>query len=456
MYDVIVLGGGPGGYLAAERAAQAGLKTLCIEDTHLGGTCLNEGCIPTKTLLHSAKLYAHAARGEVYGVRAGELTIDHSAVIDRKDRVVAALVGGVSKTLKSCGAEVISQRGTLLGREGEGIAVRAGEEVYSARHVILATGSSCLVPPIPGLREGLADGSVVTNREMLQLRRPPRRLTVLGGGVIGLEMASYYQMTGTQVTVVEMLDHIGGPNDRDLTKILLRNYRRDGMKVELSARVTAVDAAGVHCRRQDEDFTVEGDLVLLALGRRPNTAGLGLEQAGVLVERGAVVTDSAMRTNVPGIYAVGDINGKFMLAHTAYREAEVAVHTILGKTDTMRYDAVPSVLYTVPELASVGMTEEEARAAGRDAAVVRIPMQFSGRYLAENEGGDGICKLVFDRRRDTLLGAHVLANSASEFIVAAAMAIEMELRAADLQEIIFPHPTVSEILREAACRYQNA
>lgn len=452
-YDLIVIGGGPGGYLAAERAGQAKLKVLCIEEQHLGGTCLNEGCIPTKTLLHSGKLFAHARYSEAYGVHVERATLDHSAVIDRKEKVIQTLVSGVAAGLKASHVEVVDARGVITGRGAEGYTVEAGGTVYTAKNLIIATGSSCAVPPIPGLKEGLTSGFVLTNREALELRQLPQRLAVLGGGVIGLEMATYYAMADVETTVVEMMDHIGGPSDRDMVKILQKNCEAEGMHFLLKARVTEIKDGTVVYEQDGKTCELLADKVLLSIGRKPNSAGIGLENIGVLMERGAVVTDERMQTNVPGVYAVGDVNGKAMLAHTAYREAEVAVNNILGKRDRMRYHAIPSVLYTVPELSSVGETEESARAKGYDVKVVKIPMGYSGRYIAENEGGDGICKLVFDKAHGTLLGAQALANYSSEFIIAAGICMELELTAADMREIVFPHPTVAEILREAVCKY---
>lgn len=452
-YDLIVLGGGPGGYLAAERAGQAGLKTLCIEDQHMGGTCLNEGCIPTKAMLHSAKLYAHAADSACYGVSAEHVQVDHSAVIERKERVIQTLVGGVRSAMKACKVEVVSGRGVISGAVPDGYEIQVGQSRFTAKNLIIATGSVSVSPPIEGLQESLASGFAVTNRELLSTRQAPKRLVVVGGGVIGLEMASYYQMTGSDVTVVEMLDHIAGPCDKDLVQLLQKNYVRDGMKFELNARVNAIKDGKVLCQRGGETFALEADLVLVALGRRPNSSGIGLEKIGVFVEHGAVRTDNQMRTNIPGVYAVGDVNGKHMLAHTAYREAEVAVHTILGEKDAMSYRAIPSVLYTVPELSSVGLTEEEAKAQGLDIAVVKIPMAYSGRYVAENEKGDGIFKLVIDRKLRTIIGAQAFANYSSEFIAIIGVLIELAVPIDLVKKQVFPHPTEAEIIREAACQF---
>ncbi len=449
VYDLIVLGGGPGGYLASERAAHAGMKVLCVEKASLGGVCLNEGCIPTKTLLYSAKLYDGAAHGDKYGVSAQGLSLDHGKVMARKNKVVKLLVGGVRAALKDKGAEVVNGEGTVVGRAAEGFEIAVGEGKYLGKRLLIATGSVSVVPAIPGLREHMESGLVVTNTELLTIDHIPEKLTVIGGGVIGLEMASYFCSAGSEVTVIEMLDHIAGANDKDLTAILQKNYEKKGMKFLLSARVTEVTDAGVKYESNGETCLAEADCVLLSIGRRANTAGVGLESIGAATERGAVITDEKMRTNVEGVYAAGDVNGKSMLAHTAYREAEVAVNTMLGIEDRMDYRAVPSVIYTNPELASVGETEQTAAEKGLKVQVVKLPMRFSGRYLAENEGGDGVCKLIVDPAAKVVLGAQVLANYASEFIVTAAAFIEAGMTLDQIKKVIFPHPTVSEILREA-------
>jgi dihydrolipoamide dehydrogenase len=449
VYDLIVLGGGPAGYLASERAGHSGMKVLCVEKRNVGGVCLNEGCIPTKTLLYSAKLLDGAAHGDKYGVTCEGLSIDHAKVVARKDKVVKTLVAGVKSTLKANGVELISGDGAVTGKNDEGFTVRAGEETYTGKRLLIATGSSPAVPPIPGLKEGLASGFVLTNREILDLKEKPGSLAVIGGGVIGLEMASYFTSIGTKVTVIEMLDHIAGENDPDLVKLLQKSYEKKGMAFHLESRVTEVKEDGVAFEKNGEKQFVQADKVLLSIGRRANTAGIGLETIGVFMERGAVVTDEHMKTNIPGVYAAGDVNGKSMLAHTAYREAEVAVNNMLGKKDVMRYNAIPGVIYTNPELSSVGETEFTAAKKGLDFDVVKVPMRFSGRYLAENEGGDGIAKLVIDRKTKTILGAQALANYSSEFIVVCGTFIELQLTLDDIKEIVFPHPTVCEIIREA-------
>ena len=454
MFDLIVLGGGPAGYLAAERAGRAGMNVAVVEERSLGGVCLNEGCIPTKTLLYSAKLYDGARNGQKYGVTANDIQLDHAQVVKRKDKVVRSLVAGVKAQMKAHKVTVVSARGVIAGKTPQGFEVKAGDQVLAGKRLLITTGSVPAVPPIPGLKEGLERGFVLTNREILTLTEKPERLTIIGGGVIGLEFAGYFNSIGTQVTVVEMLDHIAGETDRDLTNLFQKDMQSRGVVFELGARVTGVGEGDVRFEREGKEHTVPADKVLLSIGRRPNTRDIGLEAIGVYLERGAVVTDDHMRTNIPEVYAAGDVNGRSMLAHTAYREAEVAVNHMLGVRDAMRYNAIPAVIYTNPEIASVGETEATAQAKGLPFKAVQLPMQYSGRYQAENEGGRGIMKLLVDTRSEQVLGVHVLANHSSEFIVAAASYVELGLTLDQIKRLVFPHPTVAEIIREAVFQYE--
>ena len=356
IYDLIVLGGGPAGYNAAERAGKAGLKTVVIEKRALGGVCLNEGCIPSKSLLYSGKIFDYAHHGDLYGVTVTGASIDQKKVIERKNRVVKTLVSGIGSKMKKAKVKVVDAEGYIEGRDENGFNVKAGGEVYTGKQMLIATGSMPVVPPIPGLRENLETGFVMTNREILDLTEIPGELVVIGGGVIGLEMASYFNSVGSHVTVIEMLDHIAGPTDQGISKILLGNYTKKGVDFKLSCKVTAVGDGKVTFEENGKTQSVKADKVLCSIGRRAVTQGYGLENLNVALDRGAIITDEFMKTNVAGLYAAGDVNGKIMLAHTAYREGEVAVNNILGKRDRMRYNAIPSVIYTNPEVGSVGET----------------------------------------------------------------------------------------------------
>jgi len=448
IYDLIIIGGGPGGYLAAERAGQAGLSVLLFEKRALGGVCLNEGCIPSKALLNSAKIADYAKHGNKYGVIAGNVSIDHKAVVKRKDKVVKTLVAGVSMKMKKNNVTVVKYEAVIEGRSADGFIVKAGDEEYTGKRLIIATGSVPSMPPIPGLHEGYKNGFVLTNREILDITEIPGRLVIIGGGVIGLEMASYFNSAGSNVTVIEMLDHIAGPTDREVSTILLNSYKKKGVDFRLSAKVTEITDNEVIFETQEGRQSVPFDKVLVSIGRRPLTEGLGLEKIGVETERGRIKTDEYMRTNIPGVYAIGDVNGVSMLAHTAYREAEVCISNILGKRDIMRYNAIPSVIYTNPEVGCVGETEESAKDKGLDVEIFKLPLTYSGRYVAENAEMDGIVKVIMHKKYRTILGVHMIGSYASEIIYGAAMMIENEMRVEDVRQIVFPHPTVGEVLKE--------
>ncbi len=449
IYDLMVIGGGPAGYVAAERAGHAGLSVLLIEKRALGGVCLNEGCVPSKTFLNSAKMFEHAKHGEAYGVTCENPKLDHAKVVERKNKVVNMLVSGVKAQMRANKVTVVEDEAFIEGRTAEGFCVKTSKETYCSKRLLICTGSSAVVPPIEGVAEGIKDGFVLTNREILDLTEVPKQLVIVGGGVIGLEMASYFNIAGSEVTVVEMLDKIAGPTDAEISAILKKNYEKQGVHFKLSAKVTKVTQNSVVFEKDGKTEEVPADKVLLSIGRRANIKGYGLENLGVLTDRGGIVTDCYGRTNVAEVYATGDVNGRSMLAHTAYRESEVAVNHILGKKDVMRYQAIPAVIYSNPEVGSVGETEATAKEKGREIKIGKVSMNFSGRYVAENEGGDGICKVIVDKATDALIGCHMIGSYASEIIVSAGIMIENEMRVSDIKEIVFPHPTVSEIIREA-------
>jgi len=454
MYDLAIIGGGPGGYVAAERAGAAGLSVILFEKRELGGVCLNEGCIPTKTLLYSAKVFDYTRHADKYGVNVDASSIDFGAIFKRKQKVVKKLVGGVRAQMKNAQVEVVKGEAVIQGKAGDAFSIAAGEAAYEARNLLICTGSEAAVPPIPGLREGLG-GVVVTNREILALEEQPASLVVIGGGVIGMEFASFFNSIGTKVTVVEMLPKILGPLDDEISAMLQAQYAKKGVDFHLNCKVVAVegndvvyeDSEGNTCR-------VTGDKILVSVGRRANFQGIGLENIGVELALNpagrpyGIRVDEKMRTSVPNVYAAGDVTGFSMLAHTASREGEVAVNTILGQEDRMCYDAIPGVVYTNPEVAGVGLTEAEAAKKGLDYTVLKLPMAFSGRFVAENERGEGLCKVIVDAKNHEVLGVHMLGNPCSEMIHSACIAIEKRMTVEGLKQVIFPHPTVSEILKE--------
>ena len=453
MHDLAIIGGGPGGYVAAERAGAAGLSVVLFERKELGGVCLNEGCIPTKTLLYSAKVYNYALQGDHYGVSVENPSFDYGRIVERKNKVVRKLVGGVKAKMKGAKVEVVKADAVIKGRGAEGITIEAGGQEYQVRNLLICAGSEAAVPPFPGLKE--AGDVIVTNREILSLTERPKELVVIGGGVIGMEFAAFYNTLGTKVTVVEMLPKILGPLDNEISSMLQGIYAKRGIDFCLNCKVTGIEGNKVVYLDPDgKECRVSGDKILVSVGRRANINGYGLESLGVdmLLNRGGkpcgIKVDEHMRTNIPNVYAAGDVTGFSMLAHTASREGEVAVNNILGKKDVMRYNAIPGVVYTNPEVAGVGLTEEEAKAKGIDYKVVKLPMAYAGRFVAENEGGEGVCKIIVGARYHEVLGVHMLGNPCSEMIHSACIAIEQEMTVEQLKEVVFPHPTVSEIIKE--------
>ncbi len=449
MYDLIILGGGPAGYNAAERAAHGGLKTLVIEERALGGVCLNEGCIPTKTLLYSAKIYDYAKHSADYGVTFGSASIDHNFVVERKNKVVKQLVSGIGAKLKKAGVEVVNATAAIKERNAEGFVVTAADKEYVGKQLLICTGSSAAIPPIDGLKDSLASGFALTNREVLDLKEIPKTIVVVGGGVIGLEMASYFNSVGSKVYVLEMLDHIAGATDGEISKMLQKEYASRGVEFILGAKVTSIKDKAVSYEKDGKISKLDADYALVSIGRRPRTQGIGCENIGLKLERGAIVTNEYGKTNVPGVWAAGDVNGKSMLAHTAYREGEVCINNILGKKDRINYNSIPSVIYANPEVASVGETAESCKAKGLDVKIDTVTLKYSGRYVAENEHGNGVVKIITDKAHNNIIGVHMYGTYASEIIYGAAMMVETEMRVTDVQKLVFPHPTVCEVIREA-------
>ena len=427
--------------MAAEKAAKGGMSVVLFEMRELGGVCLNEGCIPTKTLLYSAKMLDQANHADRYGVNVADASLDFASVMKRKDKVVKKLVGGVKVRMRNAAVDVIREKACIEGAIDGGFSIKAGENTYEAEKILICTGSEASVPPIPGLADSDA---VVTNREILSLGEVPSTLVVIGGGVIGMEFASFFNSIGTEVTVIEMLPKILGPMDDEISAMLQAQYAKKGVQFHLSCKVTAIEGNEVvYETPEGETCRTQGDKILLSVGRRANIRGFGLENIGVAMERGIKVNEK-METSVPGVYAAGDVTAFSMLAHTASHEAEVAVSNMLGIPATMSYNAIPGIVYTNPEVAGVGITEQEA---GADVKVLKLPMAYSGRFVAENERGEGLCKVLVGPD-DKVLGVHMLGNPCSEIILSAAMAISRGLSVKELLEVVYPHPTVSEILKE--------
>lgn len=440
-YDLAIIGGGPAGYVAAERAGHRGLRVLLAEHDHLGGVCLNRGCVPSKTMLHSAKLYQYATHGDVYGIKAENVQFDFGPLQARKTKIIDQLRKGIGQLMKKSKVDV-RQAPARLAPDG-GVIVDG--ETIAANNILIATGSSPAKPPIPG-----ADlPGVVDSTGILECREAPKQLVIIGGGVIGCEFACFFGSIGVPVTVIEMLPEICPAVDAELARMLRRELAKKNVTFHLNAKVEAITADAVKFSVNGETQTVERDLVLMATGRTPNVADLGLEASGVDHDRRGIRIDDRCATNVPGIWAAGDVTGRVWLAHAASRMGEVVVNNLTGTSDHMRYHAVPGVVYTTPEIATAGWTEEAARAQGWPVKTAKWPMTANGRYLAEHEDERGVVKVVIREDTRALVGVHLLGAACSEMIYGAASMIEMEMRVDEIKDLVFPHPTVSEVIRDA-------
>lgn len=444
IYDIAIIGGGPAGYTAAERAAAGGLKTVLFEKKAIGGVCLNEGCIPTKTLLYSAKLWDNMKGAAKYGISVPEgPAFDMKKIIDRKNKIVKKLTGGVKMTVTSYGATIVEQEAVIVGEQDERFRISAGGELYEVTYLLVCTGSDTVIPPIPGLSEI----DYWTSKEALESSELPGSLVIIGGGVIGMEFASFFNSMGVQVSVIEMMPEILGAMDKETSAMLRSEYQKRGVNFNLNTKVTAVSKEGVTIEKDGKSSLVKADRVLLSVGRKANLGQVGLDKLNIELLRNGVKVDEHLQTSHPHVYACGDITGRSMLAHTAIREAEVAINHILGVEDRMNYDCVPGVVYTNPEVAGVGKTEEELKAAGISFHVQKLPMVYSGRFVAENETVNGLCKMILDDD-DRIIGCHILGNPASEIIVVAGIAIQKGYTVDEFQKSVFPHPTVGEIFHE--------
>lgn len=453
-YFLAIIGGGPAGYTAAEKAAQAGKDVVLFEQNALGGTCLNVGCIPTKTLLYSAKQYYNAQNAAKYGVKAENVTFDYTKIAQRKTKVVRKLVAGIKQRLNNEHCTVVNGAASVVSRTDEKVVIACGEETYEAENLLICTGSNNFVPPIPGLK----DNPVVwDSTDALTATVLPQSMVIVGGGVIGMEFATLYHELGVQVTVIEAMPTILPNLDQEVVAILLEKYKKSGIQILTDTKV--LELQGNRVLTTNGEY--EAEHVLVSVGRRANLQGL--EALNDLeMHRGGIVVDDFMKTNLPNVYAAGDVTGKIMLAHVASRQAEVAVGRMLKQIPVQRiaYNAIPSVVYTNPEIASVGMTEREVSQfyqdmEGKSAEEVqdmyevhKLPMTYSGRFVAENEGETGLCKMIVDKRNQTVLGVHLIGNPCSEFISVASFAVRMGYTVSEMQQVVFPHPTVSEILKE--------
>ncbi|MCB0650460.1 MAG: dihydrolipoyl dehydrogenase [Saprospiraceae bacterium] len=452
-FDLTVIGSGPGGYVAAIRAAQLGLKTAIIERYHtLGGTCLNVGCIPSKALLDSSEHYYNAKEHfALHGIEVKGLKVDLPQMVKRKDEVVAQTTEGINFLMKKNKIEVFHGHGTFLSPHK--IKISGTEEmVIETDKVIIATGSKPIVPEVFNYDKN----RVITSTEALNLQQVPNSMVIIGGGVIGLELGSVYSRLGTSVEVVEYLDAIIPGMDKDCSKELMRSLKKQGIKFHLKHKVTSVKAGkkgvtvGVQKRDSEETFTLNADYCLVAIGRRPYTDNLGLENAGVEKDdKGRIAVNEHLETNVPGIYAIGDVVRGAMLAHKAEEEGTYVAEKIAGQKPHINYNLIPGVVYTWPEVAAVGQTEEELKAAGIAYKSGKFPFKALGRARASTDV-DGMVKILADKETDEVLGVHMVGARVADIIAEAVVAMEFRASAEDISRMSHAHPTFTEAVKEAA------
>jgi dihydrolipoamide dehydrogenase len=450
--DVCIIGAGPGGYVAALRAAQLGLKVALVERDALGGVCLNRGCIPTKAMLRTAELLTAFQHAADWGIHAENVRLDYPAAVRRRDSVVRGLRQGVAGLLKSQGVQVLDGIGRLAALDRVEVAANGSTETVEARNVIVATGSKPAMPPLPG-----ADNAelVITSDDALALTEVPRSMVVIGGGAVGAEWADIFHAFGCQVTLLEMLPTLLPAEDEEIGKLLARIFTRRGIGVLTGARVLAIEAADEggavvrYVNAEGQETTAAGERVLMAVGRAPLTADLGLEALGVQLDRGWLPVDDALQTNIAGVYAIGDVTRHQLLAHVASHQGVVAVEGIAGQQRRMNYNQVPACTFTHPEVASVGLTEAAARTAGHDVKVGRFPFAALGRAQTYGDT-EGQVKIVTDAKYGEILGVHIIGAAASDLIAEATLAIHLEATIDDLVDTIHAHPTWPEATAEAA------
>ncbi len=450
-YKIVIIGSGPGGYVAALRAGQLGAETLLIEKEVLGGTCLNWGCIPTKAFVRSADLFADIQNAASFGLKVEAAEVDFPAVVKRKDQIVKRLVGGIDYLLNKNGIEMMAGKASFI--NSKKIKIENDEETFEveAENIIIASGSQASKLPIPGADlEG-----ILTSRAVLSLKELPKSMVIVGGGVIGMEFAFIFRNFGVEVTVLEYLEQLVSGVDSEIAAELKRSAKRRQITVKTSSEVKEIkkkaEGYEVIYLNKDKKQSVAAEKVLMAVGRRPYTAGLNLENAGIEIteRRQAVKVNSKMETNVDGIYAVGDVTDKILLAHVASHQGVVAVENIMGQEREMNYQAVPGAIFSSPEIGTVGLSEEEAQAEGIDYKVGSFPFAANGKVMAMGER-EGKVKIIAEKESGKIIGAALIGIESSDLIAQLTLAVNLKLTANQLAETIFAHPTTAESVHEAA------
>jgi dihydrolipoamide dehydrogenase len=445
-FDIVIIGAGPGGYVAAIKARQMGAKVALIEKQDIGGVCLNWGCIPTKALLKSAKVYRQFMHAEEYGIKVKDksaILIDWPAMLKRKDGIVKRLTGGIKTLLDRNGVETIKGYAEVIDAHH----VLVNGETIETKDLIIATGASPVIPPIEGVKESYERGIIVTSKGILALDAVPNRLVIIGGGVIGIEFATLFAALGTEVTIIEKADNILLAIDDEVRNAYLKILAREKVKIYTKAEVKSVNNNVVMYQLDGELQQIQADKILMSVGTKPNLNGL--EKLNLETTRLGVVTNDKMETSIKHVYAIGDVNGKFMLAHVASAEGIIAVENIMGKESDLDYKRIPACVYGFPEIASVGITEKEAKEKGIKYKTSKFPLSANGKALAEGES-EGFIKIIVDKQYGEVIGMHILAVNATDMIAEAVTTMELEGTVYELAKAIHPHPTLSEIVMEAA------
>lgn len=445
MYQLAIIGGGPAGYVAAEKASKAGLSVVLFEKENVGGVCLNVGCIPTKTLLYSAKQYHNAKHADKYGVSAENVNFDYAKIQLRKQKIIRKLVAGVKAKLH--GVNVVSGEARVEAYSPEKITLSVAEQTFEAEKLLICTGSTNFVPPIPGLQD---NPHIWDSTDALSAKELPSSVAIIGGGVIGMEFATLYMELGVEVTVIEALPRILPNIDEEAVAVVQQKYAKAGVRFLVGTKVEQIEEDKVFYSdvNTGEKGFVQADKILVSVGRRPNMAGL--EALPLEMEGRGICINEQLQTSLPNVYAAGDVTAKIMLAHVASRQAEIAVEAMLDPEtrQTIDYQAIPSVVYTNPEIAAIGLSEKDIMGQEESFEIRKLPMTFSGRFVAENEGETGLCKIIMRRDSQVIAGVQMVGNPCSEFVAAASCAVRMGYTMADFRQVVFPHPTVSEILKE--------
>lgn len=447
-YDLIIIGAGPGGYYAAQLALKEKKKVLLIEKHKVGGVCLNYGCIPSKSLLFNAKMYHRNLNLENLAYSLNNLHYDQNKAVNIKDNKVFQLVSALENKLKKSGCEILFGKATILNKKNAKFQVRVADEIYTSEYLIIATGSNSFIPNISGSQQYLTNENFITSKEALSLKTLPSKLVIIGGGVIALEMASYFIQVNCEVTILDVGNDILGPIDEEIrTKLRNHFHKNYHIKIITNVKNMNLNSRSVEYTHNNQNYNLEFDKILFATGRKANVNDLGLENLNVDFSQKGIVVNDKMETNIVNLYAIGDVKGFMMLAHSAYREAEVVIDQIMKKTTTMNYNSIPAVVFTNPEIATVGLTQKQADEQNLKYYIKKSSLLVSGKFFIENTNFDGLIKFVIEKNSNKILGVHIIGDNAGEVIGVCSLIVNKKMTLEMLNSLVLPHPSLGEILK---------